>query len=137
MHTKIEDLLDLLILYCVLGITDVKYKGRLRSEKAKAIRKMLQGAQSIGFDMKLNIAVGLGLLTKHLQAKLMELNTMRNRCSHNWRLNKIVRRGKRPAQKKPPLLLFRGRDLHSVATIKDFMREYTVIYLRLYAKWVA
>jgi hypothetical protein len=45
-----------------------------------------------------------------------------------------VRYGKRPAQKKPPLLLYEGRDLHSVAALKDFVSEYSGIYLKLYMK---
>jgi len=43
-------------------------------------------------------------------------------------------RGRRPAQKKPPLLLYEGRDLHGVATLKDFVSEYGHIYLKLYMK---
>jgi hypothetical protein len=68
--------------------------------------------------------------------QLMELNTMRNKCSHNWILNRAVRRGKRPKQLKPPLLHFRGKDLHKVAVLKEFISEFTVVYLHLYAKWV-
>jgi hypothetical protein len=58
-HTKIEDLLTRLMLYCVLGITDKKLKHRLSSEKGKAFRKMLYDRQSLGFDTKMNFAVGL------------------------------------------------------------------------------
>jgi hypothetical protein len=136
LHTKIEDLLTQLILYCVLGITDKKLKHRLSSEKAKAFRRMLYDRESVGFDTKLNFAVGLGLLTPEWRKQLMELNTMRNKCSHNWMLNRAVRRGRRPGQLKPPLLHFRGKDLQKVPVIKDFISEFTGVYLRLYAKWV-
>jgi hypothetical protein len=135
-HTKIEDLLTTLMLYCALGITDKKLKHRLSSEKGKAFRRMLYDRESLGFDTKLNFAVGLGLITPTGRKQLMELNTMRNKCSHNWVLNRAVRRGKRPAQLKPPLLQFRGKDLHKVPVIKDFISEFTVVYLRLHAKWV-
>lgn len=137
LHTSIEDLLNLLILYCVLNVTEEKQKWRLRSKKAKAIRRMLYGAGSIGFDMKLNFAVGLGLLTTSLQARLVELNNMRNKCSHNWILNKVVRQGKGRRQKKPPLLLFRGRDLHKLPVLRELMGEQNKIYLHLYGKWVS
>jgi hypothetical protein len=137
LHTLIEDLLNQLILYCALQITEEKYKGRLRSKRAKAIRRMLHGAESLGFDMKLNFAVGLGLLTAPLQRQLMDLNTIRNKCSHNWILNKVIRRGRRPKQQKPPLLLFRGGDLHKVPVLRQFTDEYQGVYLRLYAKWVS
>jgi hypothetical protein len=135
-HTAIEDLLSQIILYCALGITKEEYKNRLRSDKASAFRRMLYGGGSLGFDMKLNFAVGLGLIDQPLRKKLMELNTVRNRCSHNWMLKAVVRHGKRPKQKKPPLLLFRERDLHAVSVLKDFWNEYSVIYLHLYARLV-
>jgi hypothetical protein len=136
LHTSIEDLITSLILYASLGITEEEYKHRLKSERAKAYRKMLYGGGSLGFDMKLNFAVGLGLITRAMQDKLMELNTIRNKCSHNWVLKKVVRRGKRPKQPKPPLLHFRGRDLHQVAVLRDFISEFGLLYVRIYAKRV-
>jgi hypothetical protein len=136
LHTAIEDLLTQLILYCALGITEPKLKHRLSSERGKAFRRMLYDRDSLGFDMKLNFAVGLGLLSPAARKQLMELNTIRNRCSHNWVLNRPIRRGKRPAQLKPPLLQFRGKDLHKVPVIKDFISEFITAYLRLYARWV-
>jgi hypothetical protein len=136
-HTAIEDLLTQLLLYCLLGITDPALKHRLKSSKAKALRKLLYGAGSLGFDMKLNLALGMGLLTVPQQAPLMELNTMRNKCSHNWQLKAVVRRGKRPSQKKPPLLLFRGNNLHRVAVLDGFMSEFSMVYLLLYSRWVS
>jgi hypothetical protein len=92
LHTKIEDLLTQLMLYCALDITDVKKKHRLSSEKGKTFRRMLYDRESRGFDMKLNFAVGLGLIKPEDRKQLMELNTMRNKCSHNWVLNRAVRR---------------------------------------------
>jgi len=135
-HTAIEDLLTQIILYCALGITKEEYKNRLRSDKARALRRMLNGGGSLGFDAKLNFAVGLGLIGEPLRKKLMELNTVRNRCSHNWMLKTVIRRGKHPKQKKPPLLFFRERDLHAVSVLKDFFNEYSAVYLRLYARLV-
>jgi hypothetical protein len=70
------------------------------------------------------------------QEQLMELNTLRNKCSHNWLLKTPVRRGKRPRQKKPPLLLYRGRDLHNVAVLEDFAGEYGAIYVKMFVKFL-
>jgi hypothetical protein len=137
LHTSIEDLLDQLILYRVLDITEPRFKSRLRGDKAKALRKMLRGASSIGFDMKLNFALGIGLLNTAMSKKLIELNSIRNRCSHNWLLKSVVRHGKRPAQKKLPLLLWRGRDLHSVTVLKEFLYEFGRAYLWLFSRWVS
>src|SRR5262249_51378421 len=48
-HTAIEDLLTQIILYCTLGITKEEYKNRLRSDKARALRRMLYGGGSLWF----------------------------------------------------------------------------------------
>ncbi len=84
--------------------------------------------------MKLNLALALRLIGAKMKDRLLVLNTLRNKCSHNWILKAPVRRGRRPAQKKPPLLLYEGRDLHHVATLKDFAIEYGAIYLKLFQK---
>jgi hypothetical protein len=48
-----------------------------------------------------------------------------------------VRYGKRPAQKKPPLLTYEGRDLHTIDALDAFVEEYGAgIYLKLYAKYL-
>jgi hypothetical protein len=86
--------------------------------------------------MKLNFAVALRLMNSTTQEQLMELNTLRNKCSHNWLLKTPVRRGKRPRQKKPPLLLYRGRDLHNVAVLEDFVDQDWVMYLRMFLKFL-
>jgi len=43
-------------------------------------------------------------------------------------------RGKKPAQKKPLLLMYRGRDLHKAAVLEEFGHEYTNLYLKLFLK---
>jgi hypothetical protein len=96
---------------------------------------MLYGAGSLGFDMKLNFALALGLISPAAKAKLMELNTIRNKCSHNWLLKAPQRRNRRPAQKKPPLLLYEGRDLHKTIALKDFIGEFGEFYAELFAQY--
>ena len=131
-HTAIEDLLNSYIAMSVLG----NDRRRLsNTDSGQALQKMLFGGGSLGFEMKLNLARSLSLISTQTRDRLAVLNTLRNKCSHNWLLKGPVRRGKRPAQKKPPLLLFEGCDLHSVATLKDFLSEFTVIYLKLYMKF--
>ncbi len=130
MHTAIEDLLNSLITFHITG--DTRRWRSPRSLSARALRKMLVGAGSLGFEMKLNFALALRVINNKTKERLAILNTVRNKCSHNWVLKVPVRYGKRPAQKKPPLLLYEGRDLHSVAALKDFTSEYGGIYVRLY-----
>ena len=95
---------------------------------------MLFGAGSLGFDMKLNFAMALGLINTPTKEKLMALNTLRNKCSHNWLLKTPVRRGKRPKQRKPPLLLYDGHDLHSVTALKDFVGEFGAIHAKNFGR---
>jgi hypothetical protein len=132
MHTAIESLLNSYIIFKVTG--RAHRLERSRNESARALHRMLYGSGSLGFDMKLSFALALGLISSKTRERLAILNTLRNKCSHNWVLKAPVRHGKRPAQKKPPLLLYEGRDLHTVAALKDFTSEYGGIYVRLYMK---
>jgi hypothetical protein len=136
LHTAIEDVLTSLITCRVLGITMEEKNRRARTKSAQAVHRMLWGSGSIGFDMKLNFAVAFRLINGPTQKKLAELNRLRNKCSHNWLLKVPVRRGRRPKQKKPPLLLYKGRDLHRVEVLEDFTREYGPLYARLFSKYL-
>jgi hypothetical protein len=134
MHTAIEDLLNSMIICRILGVKPEERGSKQRSQGARALRKMLFGAGSLGFDMKLSFAVALGLLTERTREELTVLNTLRNKCSHNWLLKMPVR--KRPRQQKPPLLTYQGRDLHNVEALKDFTAEYGPIYYKLFLKFL-
>src|SRR5262245_34829945 len=61
LHTAIEDVLNDQILYRVLNV-EPKNRHKMGSKSAQALRKMLFGGGSMGFDMKLNFAVALGLM---------------------------------------------------------------------------
>ena len=134
LHTAIEDILNSWITRRVLGAHFEERSRRQRNRSARALRQLLFGAGSLGFDMKLNLAVALRLINFKTQKQLMELNTLRNKCSHNWLLKAPVRRGRRPRQKKPPLLLYRGRDLHNISVLKDLIDEYGGVYVKICAK---
>ena len=86
--------------------------------------------------MKINLAVALRLINEPTQKKLIVLNELRNKCSHNWLLKLPVRRGKRPRQLKPPLLLYKGHDLYGVKVLEDFTREYGLLYARLFSGYI-
>lgn len=135
LHTAIEEILNSLVIRRILNAKPYDKSSKMRTARAQALRKMLVGAGSLGFDMKLNFAVALGLVDAKTKDKLMDLNTLRNKCSHNWLLKESVRRGRRPRQKKPPLLLYQGRDLHKVTVLKDFAGEFGPIYAKLHAKY--
>ena len=134
-HTAIEDILDQLITFAVTGST--RSHRRLRSQSARALHGLLTGGESIGFHSKLSLALALRIITKNTKARLHVLNNLRNKCSHNWILKTPVRYGKRPAQKKPPLLTYEGRDLHGIDALGAFVKEYGAgIYLKLYVKYL-
>lgn len=133
-HTAIEDLLDQHITFAITGATR---RRPVRGHSARALRTILTGHRSIGFDSKLALALALHVITSKTRDRLQVLNTLRNKCSHNWILKVPVRHGRRPAQKKSPLLLYEGRDLHTVAAVKDFMKEFgSGIYVKLYLKYL-
>jgi hypothetical protein len=134
LHTAVEDLLNSLIIHKVLSAASVTRMAKLRSIEGKALRRMLFGGGSIGFDMKLNLAVANRVISSKIRDQLIVLNALRNKCSHNWLLKSPVRRGRRPAQSKPPLLLYAGDDLHKPAVLKNFCNQYGAVYVRLFMK---
>lgn len=99
MHTAIEDLLNSLIICSVLRAKPENRLRRIRSKQDQALRKMLFGGGSLGFDMKLNFARALGLIDETTKDKLALLNTVRNKCSHNWLLKATVRQGRRRSKR--------------------------------------
>ena len=107
MHTAIEDLLNSFIVCRTLNVEPEHRAGRMRCKPAMALLCMLRGPSSIGFEMKLNFAFVLGLLNSKTKGTLIELNTLRNRCSHNWLLKAPQRRGKAPLEKKAPVASLR------------------------------
>src|SRR5882762_1424402 len=62
-HTAIEDILNTAIVCRVLDVAARNRMEKIRSKRGLALRHMLHGAGSLGFDMKLNFAVALGLMT--------------------------------------------------------------------------
>lgn len=135
MHTAIEDLLNAVILCRAMDVPPESIVSKMRGKRAQALHSMLVGPRSIGFEMKLNFAFLLQAINSKTRDRLLELNTLRNRCSHNWVLRAPLRRGRRPGQKKPPLLRYAGRDLFDVKVIRDFSAEYGRIYFKLFLKY--
>jgi hypothetical protein len=98
LHTSIEDLLNSYITFSITGTTRHNRQSG-RSQSARALRQMLYGGGSLGFEMKLNLALGLRIISGKTKERLVALNTLRNKSSHNWLLKVPVRYGKRLAQK--------------------------------------
>ncbi len=77
----------------------------------------------------------MGLLSPSEYRSLSKLNTIRNRCSHNWGLNQFIRRKVRPSKKKRPLLEYEGRNLFIIDVFQDFIAHYGRLYYRLWLKF--
>jgi hypothetical protein len=136
LHTAIEDVLTSWIICRFFGVGPTGRKAHERTASGRALVKLLNGAGSMGFDMKLDLAIALKLLTAQTRHHLAELNRLRNKCSHNWLLRTPVRGKRGPRQKKPPLLQFRGRNLHDVTVFQDMAAEYGVLYARLFVRYL-
>jgi hypothetical protein len=111
-------------------------KGRpIRSPSGHALRDLLEDEHSIGFRHKLLLARSMDLITRNEFADLAELNTVRNRCSHTWLLNKVTRRKLKPSKPKKPLLRFRGTDLYDTNAFLEFTGLFERHYLRLWYRF--
>ena len=127
-HLSIEDLIT-----GALGKALLQGKP-VRSATGQAIRDLLEDEHSLGFRHRLLLARSMKLITRKEFTDLAELNTVRNRCSHSWRLNKITRRKIKPAKPKKPLLRFRGTDLYKTDAFLKFAGLFTKHYLKLYRR---
>lgn len=136
LHTAVEDLLTSWITCRVLGVRPIDGR-RARGRAAQALRRVMSGGGAIGFETKLGLAVALGLIRRRTESRLVQLNRLRNKCSHNWLLKAHVRRGVQPANRKPPLLEYAGRDLHAVDAIREFAGEFGLLYAKMFARYMA
>ncbi len=66
MHTAIESLLNS---YITFEITGGAHRVPSRNESARALHRMLYGGGSLAFDMKLNFALALRLISGKTKAK--------------------------------------------------------------------
>jgi hypothetical protein len=129
LHLSIEDLIT-------AAIGNALLQGRLiRSPIGHIIRDLLQDDRPIGFRHKLMLARSFNIITGKEFADLTELNSIRNRCSHTWLLNKITRRKIKPSKPKRLLLRWRGSNLYKtddfLAFVGIFSRHYIKLWLRL------
>jgi hypothetical protein len=129
----IEDLLDSLFARAFLG-HDPNSKKRAR--KGRLFRELEELESRMGFEAKLKLARLLNLVTKGQQSKLDRLRSLRNKCAHHWMLDVVHKRGRRPRPTRR-LLEYEGRNLFDLKVLRDFMRTYSGIYLRLFAKYLS
>jgi hypothetical protein len=128
LHLSIENILSAAIGQKLLA-------GRLIASPAgHALRDLLEDERSIGFHQKLTLARALDLVTTSQFKDLLELNSVRNRCSHNWLLDRVTRRKIKRAKPKKPLLRYRGTNLYKTDAFLEFASHFTKIYLKLWLR---
>jgi hypothetical protein len=128
LHLSIEDILT-------SAIGNALLQGRpIRSSVGHTIRDLLEDEHPLGFRHKLMLARTLKLVTPKEFSDLLELNTIRNRCSHTWSLDKVTRRKIKPSKPKRPLLRYRGTNLYETNAFVDFVGHFTAHYLRLWMR---
>jgi hypothetical protein len=78
LHTSTDDLLNIRIANQILRLRQHGSRtiGR-KSKSARALRKLLVGGGSIGFERKLDLAVAIGLMGDKAQKRFEELNRLR------------------------------------------------------------
>jgi hypothetical protein len=129
LHLSIEDIIT-------GAIGNALLRGHpIRSPVGQTIRDLLQDERSLGFLHKLMLARSLGIVKRTEFNDLIELNSVRNRCSHNWQLNRLIRRRLKPSKPKKPLLRWRGKNLYETDAFLDFSGYFTRHYLRLWLRY--
>ena len=107
---------------------------RIASPAGHALRDLLEDERSIGFYQKLTLARALDLVTTSQFKDLLELNSVRNRSSHNWLLDRVARRKIKRSEPKRPVLRYRGTNLYKTESFIAFAGHFTKIYLKLWLK---
>lgn len=136
MSLAIEDLLDSLFWKICAG-HDPNSKKR-RSKKRGVARELDELLESgrLGFEAKIKLARVLRIVTKGQYGKLNQLRSLRNKCAHEWMLDIVRKREKKPKPSKR-LLEYEGRNLFDIKMLERFMHVYSGIYLKLFNKYLS
>lgn len=124
-HLSIEDLIEEMI-YKKLKTNSVFKKSQLK----KAIEEDIPSIELI------NWAARLRLVSKRDYDLLVELNRIRNKCSHNWVLNShVYRKTKNKKRISRSLVDYNGKNLlNKKVFFEEFGPVYTSLYLKFYRK---
>lgn len=138
-HLSIEDLVDVLLKQAFLKIRlGTKPRGRDVRRQFKATpgeaESMFSGNGSIGFKRKIVLLRLLGIISKQRYEKLEILNSLRNKCGHQWTIEGVARRRRQKGQPKRFVLAYQDRSLFEADNLVEFLDEYRVLYLKLVEK---
>lgn len=134
-HVALEAMLTDWLKACLFGVRPEDF---YRLRRAKTLRRALDDVLgSIGFDKKLTLLRGFGLIRKSEYTKLTELNKVRNKCGHNWELDALLRRKIKRHHPKRPLIEFRGRSILNPEAVGEFAAEYGNLYYKLFLRFLS
>ena len=139
LHLALEDLITSWLKSYLLNCRPRSLDRALRRRTilTRNVDDFLGGDAPIGFAKKLSLARLTGFVGGATYSKLRDLNKLRNRCSHNWLLNIVIRRGVKRRKSKKHLLEFRGLNLYEVGPFKEFTREFASLYYKLFSRLYA
>lgn len=134
--TAMENLLDDLYRRVFLGYRPGSRNPKLpRGKLAREPDELLETGK-LNFDAKLRFARIGGLITKKQYRKLDKLRALRNKCAHNWSLDVVKKRERKPRPSKR-LLEHNGRNLFEVGVLEELLAEYGPIYVSIFGKLLA
>jgi hypothetical protein len=135
MSLAIEDLLDSLFWRVFAGHDP---NSRRRSSKKRGVARELDElleSGRLGFEAKIKLARILRIVTKDQYGKLSQLRSLRNRCAHEWMLDIVRKRARKPRPGKR-LLEYEGQNLFDIKILERFMHVYSRIYLKLFDRYL-
>ncbi len=89
----------------------------------KALYELLESGRSVGFKDKIVILESAGLIDIRISRQLSAINTIRNKCAHNWDIDKVIRQNVNRAQKKNPILQYKGFNLNKKRGLEKFLKD--------------
>ncbi len=136
MSLAIEDLLDCLFWRVLAGHDPNSKKRKSKKEGVACELDELLESGRLGFEAKIKLARVLRIVTKKQYSKLNQLRPLRNKCAHEWMLDIVRKRGKKPKPAKR-LLEYEGHNLFDIKVLERFMHVYSGIYLELFSNYLS
>lgn len=134
--TAMENMVDELYRRAFLGYRPAgRNPRRPRGKLAKELDELLETGK-LSFDAKLRLARVGGLITKAQYGKLDKLRALRNKCAHNWNLDVVAKRARKPRPSRR-LLEYNGRNLFDIGVLEELLSEYGPVYLSMFGKLIA
>lgn len=125
LHLSIEDILENLIIYKIKKNKVFEVKELIKSIKSEVTSKEI-----------INWAARLNILTKDEYNKLLVLNSIRNKCSHDWILTIPQYKKTNGKRIKKPKVMYKGKNLFNKKIFFDvFLSDYSSIYLKYFNKY--